>query len=367
LTRVDDRILLKHDHRHEDGKPDDVTMYGGFSANSGSAERQVFPADEETAKLIPAAVSNVWWIDLTKDIFTYNLRRVGTDRFFSIAFDLTKEITKPDAPWGWQEVIPLKLSHHPAQDRYPSFSPDGKNILFESDRTGNWDIFIMNRDGTEVRQLTSKVSDERFPMFDKTGEQIVFTSDRSGDSEIYSMRLDDLSKKRLTDEKGAELFPAFSPDGKYVSFTADLDLFLLDVNTLKIEKVASSERRDIWMRWSPNGRTVTFFSRRDTEDKDDEIYLMDFPNGQAKRITNRAGHDFCPAFSPDGKYLAVAAVDETAGRSINIIDRTGKLITRRGLGFGRVTEANWSPDGQKIVYTASDKTGNYEIYIENVK
>lgn len=111
LTKVKDRIQLKHDHRHEDGKPDEITMYGGAASNSGSSERQIFPADEETAKLIQAAVSNVWWIDLTKEHFTYNLRRVGTDRFFSISFDLTKEIAAPEAPWGWQNVIPLKLTN----------------------------------------------------------------------------------------------------------------------------------------------------------------------------------------------------------------------------------------------------------------
>ncbi len=102
LTKIKDRIQLKHDHRHEDGKPDEVTMYGGVSSNSGSAERQVFPADEETAKMLPAAISNVWWIDLTKEHFTYNLRRVGTDRFYSVQFGLTKTIATPAAPWGWE-------------------------------------------------------------------------------------------------------------------------------------------------------------------------------------------------------------------------------------------------------------------------
>ncbi len=105
LTKVAGRIELKHDHRHEDGKPDDITMYGGMTTSSGSAEMQVFPADEETAKMLPAAISNVWWVDLTKENFTYNLRRVGTDRFYSIQFDLTKEIAIPEAPWGWGDSV----------------------------------------------------------------------------------------------------------------------------------------------------------------------------------------------------------------------------------------------------------------------
>ncbi len=104
LTRQNDRILLKHDHRHEDGKPDAVTMYGGLTTNEGSATRQMFPADQETVKVIAAAASNVWWIDLQpNDFFAYNLRRVGTERFFSIKFDLKKEIPAPSAPWGWKD------------------------------------------------------------------------------------------------------------------------------------------------------------------------------------------------------------------------------------------------------------------------
>lgn len=104
LTKMKNgRILLKHDHRHEDGKPDKVTMYGGLTTNSGSATRQMFPADDETVKVIAAAATNVWWVDLVDgDYFSYNLRRMGTERYFSIKFDLKKEVKTPDAPWGWE-------------------------------------------------------------------------------------------------------------------------------------------------------------------------------------------------------------------------------------------------------------------------
>ncbi len=104
LTKLGDRILLKHDHRHEDGTPDAVTMYGGMTTNSGMARTQFFPTDQETAKLIPAAASNIWWIDVTAGShFTYNLRRVATDRLFSVRFDLAKPVPEPAAPWGWKD------------------------------------------------------------------------------------------------------------------------------------------------------------------------------------------------------------------------------------------------------------------------
>ena len=104
LTVRDNRILLKHDHRHQDGAADKVTMYGGWTTNVGMPTRQVFPADQETFKVIPAAAPNVWWIELIPgEHFSYNLRRMGSERFFSIKFDLKTPVNAPAAPWGWKD------------------------------------------------------------------------------------------------------------------------------------------------------------------------------------------------------------------------------------------------------------------------
>jgi hypothetical protein len=104
LTRLKNgRIMLKHDHRHEDGTPDKVTLYGGVTTNSGLPTRQVFPADQATVDTLPAAAPNVWWIELAGgDFFSYNLRRMGSERFFSIKFNLKTEAPTPAAPWGWK-------------------------------------------------------------------------------------------------------------------------------------------------------------------------------------------------------------------------------------------------------------------------
>lgn len=104
LTKQGDRILLKHDHRHKDGTPDKITMYGGLTSNNGTTGRQVFPADQETAELLPSAAGNVWWMELVPgEYFSYNLRRIGTDRYFSVRFDLKKTVHVPPAPWGWSD------------------------------------------------------------------------------------------------------------------------------------------------------------------------------------------------------------------------------------------------------------------------
>lgn len=84
LTRLAKGGLeLKHDHRHADGTPDDVTLYGGTTSNPGSAVSQSFPADAYTAELIPEAASNEWSITITADgsELIYYLERHGQPRF----------------------------------------------------------------------------------------------------------------------------------------------------------------------------------------------------------------------------------------------------------------------------------------------
>lgn len=104
FTKDKKQILkLKHDHRHQDGSEDKVTQYGGESTNHGFENLQMFPADKETARRISYASTNVWWVTLDEKIFTYNLRRIGSDRQFTVTFDLEKPIQYNEKPWGWKK------------------------------------------------------------------------------------------------------------------------------------------------------------------------------------------------------------------------------------------------------------------------
>jgi hypothetical protein len=104
-TYKNDRITLKHDHRQPDGSDDELTMYGGTSTNSGLPGIAVFPADEETLERIEPAATNVWWVTVDENQYTYNLRRLGTDRVFRVEFDLTKEVEIPEPSWGWEDFL----------------------------------------------------------------------------------------------------------------------------------------------------------------------------------------------------------------------------------------------------------------------
>lgn len=86
FSRTAGGLQLKHDHRHADGTPDAVTMYGGMASASGTPLVQSFAADEHTAKLIPAAATNVWTVSLSADreTLTYHLERDGKPRFTAV-------------------------------------------------------------------------------------------------------------------------------------------------------------------------------------------------------------------------------------------------------------------------------------------
>lgn len=102
LSKTKIGIELKHDHRKEDGSEDEVTMYGGVTPNSGSDDLAMFPADQETADLLPGMATNLWWITVDDEQFTYNLRRIGSPIKFSIGFDLESPIDVPKRSWGWE-------------------------------------------------------------------------------------------------------------------------------------------------------------------------------------------------------------------------------------------------------------------------
>lgn len=104
LTRTKDGLHLAHDHRHEDGTPDQLTMYGGRTTEPGSDTVQRFPADTYSVGLFEregrqVSIPNVWTIEFHPGSHAiYELARPG--RLFRVRFDLTTPVEPPPAPWG---------------------------------------------------------------------------------------------------------------------------------------------------------------------------------------------------------------------------------------------------------------------------
>lgn len=267
---------------------------------------------------------------------------------------------------------PLRLTTDPGDDRYPMFSPDGDRILFESNREGNWEVYTMAAGGGRVTRLTDHPAADRFAAWGPAGERIVFQSDRDGAPALFVLNLRDSRVEPLAARGGPEMLPHWSPDGSMIAYTSEqhgnVDLYLLRLGGQRSmgpppaepRRLTRHPRRDVWPRFSPDGGRLAFFSRRDTEGKDDEIYLLEIAGGDIRRVTSKPGHDFCPAFSPDGRLLVAASRDGDE-RFIAVFGLDGTLRHRLGRGFDRATHPSWSPDGQRIVFAGRRQDG-YDLY-----
>lgn len=111
LTRTPGGLRLKHDHRHADGSPDAMTMYGGDTVRSGTVVRQEFPVDAESIALFrrdgrSVSTENTWAMEIHPRMFAYELARPRSalnpeGRLFRVEFDLTRPVALPPTPWGW--------------------------------------------------------------------------------------------------------------------------------------------------------------------------------------------------------------------------------------------------------------------------
>lgn len=264
-----------------------------------------------------------------------------------------------------QDAPPQRLTRHAANDRHPAWSPDGGRIAFESDRDGNWELYLMLSDGSQLRRLTEHPASDRYPAWDPDGRRLVFQSDRSGTPELYILEVASGTISRLMRLDGEEIFPAWSPDGQRIAFSLvvenRIDLFVVGADGTGIVQLTQNEFRDVWPRWSPAGDQLAFFSRRDTEGEDDELYLLNLISGEISRITNSAGHDFCPAWSPDGRHIAAAKAWPGGERRIRILDLAGEPLHELGAGFTRMTEPDLSADGR--IAFAGQRNGGYDIFM----
>jgi TolB protein len=193
-----------------------------------------------------------------------------------------------------------RAAARPAEATFPG---GNGQIAFESDRDGDFEIYVMNADGTGQTNVTlHPTSDDVDPAWAPDGSSIAFSSLRDGNQEVYIMGADGSAQTRLTDDPAADGNPAWSPDGKKIAFESFRDgnseIYVMNADGSGATNLTQNGAADFDAAWSPDGSKIAFAS---TRDGNREIYADG--SGQTN-LTQNAVFDFEPEWSPDGSKIA---------------------------------------------------------------
>ncbi|MEW6354942.1 MAG: hypothetical protein AB1696_01335 [Planctomycetota bacterium] len=231
---------------------------------------------------------------------------------------------------------------------------DAGRILFSSDRSGPWRIWIMNADASDMKQLTQG-DDEAHdvdPTFSPDCKQILFTSTRGGKPGVWRMNADGSKPERICDGDQAE----WSPDGKSIALRRDEKILTRDLAS-GAEKTISPDDYPHCSgpAWSPDGKTIAFACRWDAGNG---VFTAPVEGGKPTKVYDEKGA--CePHWSPDGKRLVYET--ETHLCTISADGTKNRLITY----FGGVQHyGRYSPDGKNLVFCQGmSPEGPWEIYV----
>ena len=249
-------------------------------------------------------------------------------------------------------------------------------IAFVSERDGNREIYVMDIDGKNSRNLTNNRHADRSPSWSPDGKRIAFTSQRDGNWEIYVMDADGSNPRRLTENPKNDQFPSWSSDGERIAFMSDrdgadlhFDIYVMDADGGNPQNLTNNPFDERYPSWSPDGERIAFSSRRDGHFENkfgitDEIYVMDADGGNQRRLSNNRGWDWFPSWSPDGERIAFSSDREGNFENFDIyvMDADGGNQQKLTENHHEDSSPSWSPDGERITFS-SRRDGNSNIYV----
>jgi TolB protein len=274
------------------------------------------------------------------------------------------------------------------ENSYPYWSPDGTRIVFQSNRTGNDEIYVMNADGSRVTRLTVTSHANGGPRWSPDGTRIVFVSERDGNTEIYLMNADGSGQKRLTESPADDSHPNWSPDGKRIIFNSNKDtpnpkldwweqyhnIYTMSTDGTDVRRITNCRTVCTFPSYSPDGRKISyrkviaapgFYDDKNLTlaNTDSEVFVANADGSNEVDLSRSAAYDAWPAWSPDGTRIIFAS-NRGAVTQIYSVNVDGTNLAR--LVNDRETDEDarpqWSPDGTRIAFTRM-RDGTMDIYV----
>ncbi|MGH7818625.1 MAG: hypothetical protein ACREQ9_02535 [Candidatus Binatia bacterium] len=267
----------------------------------------------------------------------------------------------------------LRLTRDAGLDAMPSWTPDGRRIVFHSRRAPEKagllptrKIWRIDADGGGATKLTDGNADEYHPVVSPDGTKIAFVSEAAGTRDVWLMAADGSNPIPLTDDPGIEQHPAWSPDGHRIAYAAlpreggNLDLWIMNDDGSGKRKLTFSAANEIFPAWRPDGGSIAF-----TSDAGGNfgIFGVDLQGERTFPIVDGAEHETRPAWSPDGTKIAFTrwpadGVAREAG--IWVANADGSAAVELPLRRPSVHPA-WSPDGATLAFQR-ETGGNSDVW-----
>ncbi|MBI2267542.1 MAG: PD40 domain-containing protein [Armatimonadetes bacterium] len=235
-----------------------------------------------------------------------------------------------------------QLTFNGSWDRYPSWSPDGSKIAFASNRDGTWEVYSMNADGSNQTRLTVNGLGAYWSLaWSPDGTRITFQQNISGNEDVSVMNADGSNQTRLTTAGSLDAYPSWSPDSSKIAFVSQRDgnweIYSMNADGSSQTRLTNVALNDAWPSWSPDGMKIIFYSFRDGNP---EVYVMDANGGNQTNVTNNAASDTSPSWSAGGtKFVFVS--NRYGGNEICVSNSDGSSVVRLTNNISDDVDPSW--------------------------